>query len=135
MSKYLKLFANNLGNFLESLSVTKAELHRLTKISRSSIDDYLKEEAYPGLEVIESIAKALKISPLDFFRSSPNDGPHEIEECSKRVHAAIMTQSKMDFERAAYVIKFYSTQEQRAKLLAHLQENVSKTSQEKSHKE
>ncbi len=63
----VETFRDNLALALSGGKITKAELHRSTKIARPTIDSYL-EGTEPGLRAVGKIAAALDQEPWEFLR-------------------------------------------------------------------
>lgn len=71
MTKRLcEVFRENLRARMEELDLTQADVADAMKVSRGFISQLLNGYRKPGLEVIEAVAKALKISPLALLQEN-----------------------------------------------------------------
>lgn len=67
MGKYRKIVAQNIERAVKESGLTKAEIARQAKITRTSLDQYLTGEVSPRLDQLERLADALGVELGQFF--------------------------------------------------------------------
>ena len=60
--EWLEIFSTNLGELLEERGFTQRDLAIASRLSDSTISDYIHGQKIPGLRAIINIAYALEIS-------------------------------------------------------------------------
>lgn len=89
MSKAQSVLSSKLSKLIEK-GLTKSELSRTSRISRTAIDKYISMEVSPTLDALDKIADALGCDPSDLIKddSKPLVIPHSLEDCLEAVTKA-----------------------------------------------
>jgi len=97
MSKLSELFVKRAREELEKRNWTQSDLALKVGLHVQSVHRYLSENeakrVVPGLDALESIAKAFGISPSELI-AERETATHSIEECYRRVGAALFSPQK-----------------------------------------
>jgi transcriptional regulator with XRE-family HTH domain len=85
-SNIAKSFANRLEYFIKQTGIGMDELAKKTGISRNTLYLYRRNKAVPGLDSADQIARAFKMSLVEFLGGGEG---HDLAECARRVHAHV----------------------------------------------
>jgi len=87
-SKAVTIFVKRLRAQVSAGTIAKSTLHKITGISRPSIDGFLNGKFTPSLDNAEKIANALGYTLSQFIEDKPSS-VHTLDDCYKAIGKAI----------------------------------------------
>jgi transcriptional regulator with XRE-family HTH domain len=89
LAKYLKILSINIGLELVRREIKQADLARKTGFKTSTISQIMSmTNKNPSLRLLVAISKALEM-PISVLLGEPAKPDHPLEECYRRVGAAL----------------------------------------------